>query len=89
MRLLIVSHTPHFDSGDQAVGWGPTVRELSYLAALFDSVTHIAVGYPGPAPASALPYAAGNVRVRLVEPAGGEVARPPESAELRAEPNES
>ena len=72
MRLLIVSHTPHFDSGDQAVGWGPTVRELSYLAALFDSVTHIAVGYPGPAPASALPYAAGNVRVRLVEPAGGE-----------------
>lgn len=75
MRLLIVSHTPHYHAGDQIVGWGPTVRELGYLAALFDSVVHIAVGYPGPAPASALPYAAANVRVRLVEPAGGDTLR--------------
>lgn len=71
MRLLIVSHTAHFRSGDRVVGWGPTVRELDYLAALFDEVVHVAVGYPDAAPASALPYAAGNVRVRLVAPAGG------------------
>lgn len=75
MRLLIVSHTPHYQTSDGVAGWGPTVRELGYLAELFDSVRHIAVGYPGPAPASALPYAAANVRVRLVEPAGGNALR--------------
>lgn len=75
MRLLIVSHTAHFRSGDRVVGWGPTVRELDYLAALFDEVVHVAVGYPDAAPASALPYAAGNVRVRLVAPAGGQTLR--------------
>ena len=72
MRLLIVSHTPHYHSAEGVVGWGPTVRELDYLAALFDEVTHVAVGYPGRAPASALAYAAPNLRVRLVPPAGGE-----------------
>ena len=75
MRLLIVSHTPHYHDGDRVVGWGPTVRELGYLAALFDSVTHVAVGYSGQPPASALPYTAPNLRVRLVEPAGGSSLR--------------
>lgn len=75
MRLLIVSHTPHYFAGGGVVGWGPTVREMGYLSELFDSVTHVAVGYPGAAPASALPYAADNVRVRLVEPAGGDRLR--------------
>ena len=75
MRLLIVSHTPHYHAGDRVVGWGPTVRELGYLAELFDSVVHVAVGYSGPAPASALPYASDNVRVRLVRPAGGDTLR--------------
>ena len=72
MRLLIVSHTPHYYSAEGVVGWGPTVRELDYLAALFDEVTHVAVGYPGQPPASALSYAAPNLRVRLVAPAGGD-----------------
>ncbi|MBP6016370.1 MAG: glycosyltransferase family 4 protein [Candidatus Promineofilum sp.] len=72
MRLLIISHTPHYHAAEGVVGWGPTVRELDYLAALFDQVTHVAVGYPGQPPASALPYAAPNLRVRLVAPTGGE-----------------
>ncbi|MEZ4539454.1 MAG: glycosyltransferase [Chloroflexota bacterium] len=72
MRLLIISHTPHYHSDEGIVGWGPTVRELDYLAALFDQVTHVAVGYPGHPPASALPYKASNLRVRLLAPAGGE-----------------
>lgn len=75
MRLLIVSHTAHYQSGSHLVGWGPTVRELNYLAALFDDVVHVAIGHPGPAPASALPYTAENVRVRLVAPAGGQTLR--------------
>lgn len=75
MRLLIVSHTAHYRSAGRLVGWGPTVRELNYLAALFDEVVHIAVGYPDPAPAGALPYTADNVRVRLVAPTGGQTLR--------------
>lgn len=71
MRLLIVSHTPHYQSGGHVVGWGPTVRELNYLAELFDEVVHVAVSYPQAAPASALPYTSANIRARLVAPAGG------------------
>lgn len=71
MRLLIVSHTPHYQSGDRIVGWGPTVRELNYLAELFEEVIHVATLYPGAAPASALPYATPSIRTRLVAPTGG------------------
>lgn len=71
MRLLIVSHTPHYQSDGRIVGWGPTVRELNYLAELFEEVVHVATLYPGAAPASALPYSAPSVRTRLVAPAGG------------------
>ncbi len=72
MKLLIVSHTTHYHDGGRVVGWGPTTRELDALAALFDEITHVATLYPGAAPASALPYTAGNVRLRLVAPAGGD-----------------
>jgi len=71
MKLLIVSHTTHYHDGGRVVGWGPTVRELDALAALFDEIVHVATIYPGAAPASALPYMAANVRLRLVPPAGG------------------
>lgn len=72
MKLLIVSHTTHYHDGGRIVGWGPTVRELDALAALFDEIVHVATIYPDPAPASALPYTAANVRLRLVAPAGGD-----------------
>ncbi len=75
MRLLIISHTSHHSANGRIVGWGPTVRELDYLAELFAEVVHVAVGYPGPAPASSLPYSAPNIRVRLVAPAGGDSLR--------------
>ncbi len=71
MRLLIVSHTTHHEREGELVGWGPTVREIDYLAELFDEVTHVATLEPGTAPSSALPHAAPNVRLRLVAPAGG------------------
>ena len=72
MRLLIVSHTPHHRAAGRLVGWGPTVRELDYLSALFDEVIHIAPVYDGPAPGNALAYTSPRVRVRAVRPAGGE-----------------
>ncbi|MFQ5568398.1 MAG: glycosyltransferase family 4 protein [Rhodothermales bacterium] len=71
MRLLIVSHTPHYEENDGFKGWGPTIREISYLARLFDEVVHVAPLFKEIAPASALPYESSNIRVRPVSPTGG------------------
>jgi len=71
MRLLIISHTPHFWREGQLVGWGATIREIDELATLFHSVTHIAPVYPQAAPDSAMAYRTPNVRVRAVPPSGG------------------
>ena len=75
MRLLIVSHTPHYRAAGEIVGWGPTVRELDYLAELFDEVVHIAPLYGEAAPGSALAYGSPRGRLRPVAPAGGETLR--------------
>ena len=47
------------------------MRELGRLAGLFDELVHVAPLHEGPAPASALPYDAPNVRHVPVRPAGG------------------
>jgi glycosyltransferase involved in cell wall biosynthesis len=72
-RLVIVSHTPHYrsDSGEIS-GWGPTVREISYLSSLFEAVVHVAPVHDGPPPGTSLPYEASNVRVVGVRESGGE-----------------
>jgi len=75
MRLLIISHTPHYRAAGQLVGWGPTVRELDHLAELFDEVVHVAPLYDEAAPGSALAYTAPRLRLRVVAPAGGETWR--------------
>lgn len=71
MKLLIVSNMSHYRRGDELVGWGPTVEEISYLARLFDEVVHIGCLHPSPPPASSLPYTCGNLRFVGVRPAGG------------------
>ncbi len=71
LRLLVVSHTPHYDGEGGIRGWGPTVRELDHLATLFQQLVHIAPLYPDPAPAAALPYHNPNVRMVAVPPSGG------------------
>ncbi|MCB0079131.1 MAG: glycosyltransferase family 4 protein [Anaerolineales bacterium] len=71
MKLLIISHTAHYYQNSSVVGWGPTVREIDHLAALFERVVHVAPLHPSPVPASALPYTAGNVRLVSVPPSGG------------------
>ena len=70
MRLLVISHTPHFLKGNTVVGWGPTVREIDQLASLFDEVVHIAPLHEG-TPESALAYEA-PVKFLPVPPSGGE-----------------
>ena len=75
MRLLIVSHTDHYRRNGEVVGWGATVREIDWLATLFDEVVHIAPLHSAPAPASALPYTSNRVQMRFVPPAGGKRIR--------------
>lgn len=72
MRLLVISHTPHHRQGEMVLGWGPTVRELDYLATRFDQLVHLAILHLGTPPASSLPYSAKNLRTVLLPPAGGD-----------------
>jgi glycosyltransferase involved in cell wall biosynthesis len=73
MRLVIISNMAHYRRADGAiVGHGATARELDALATLFDEVRHVACLHDDPAPASALPYAAPNLALIPVPPAGGD-----------------
>ena len=73
MKLLIVSHTPHYLRGDAVVGFGPTVREIDHLTRLFTSVVHLApLHRQERAPASALPYRSSAVSLQPLPVTGGE-----------------
>jgi glycosyltransferase involved in cell wall biosynthesis len=84
VKLVIVSHTPHYRSAAGIVGWGPTVREIDHFAELFREVVHIAPRYEVAAPESAMAYMSARVRVVAVRPAGGERARDKLGILLRA-----
>jgi glycosyltransferase involved in cell wall biosynthesis len=71
MKLLIVSHTEHYKRGNIVTGWGPTIREINYLATLFDEVVHVAMLKDGSAPDSALPYDSDKIRFSPVPVSGG------------------
>ena len=75
MRLLIIGHTSHYLRDGEIVGWGPTVKEVNWLARVFDSVTHLACFHSEPAPKSALPYDTDKVSFVGVPPAGGRTVR--------------
>lgn len=72
MKLLIVSHTPHYLRDNIPVGWGPTIREIDFLTRLFDQVVHVAPLHVEDPPDSSLPYTSKRVRFRPVRPAGGD-----------------
>jgi glycosyltransferase involved in cell wall biosynthesis len=72
MKLLIISHTPHYYKQGQIVGWGPTVREINQIATLFDHIEHLAPLHLQPAPVSALPYTDNRLSFTPVKPAGGD-----------------
>jgi glycosyltransferase involved in cell wall biosynthesis len=75
MKLLVISHTPHYKLEDCLVGWGPTIREVDCLAGLFDEVVHVAPLHAEAAPISSLPYNSHRVRFRAIPPVGGESFR--------------
>lgn len=71
MKLVIVSHTPHYRHHGSLVAWGPTVREIDQLARVFSEIVHVAPLHAGPAPRSSLPYLAKSIRIQPVRPSGG------------------
>jgi glycosyltransferase involved in cell wall biosynthesis len=71
MKLLAISHTPHYIQGSQITGFGPTVREIDFLSDLFDEVVHVAPLHREQPPRSAIPYESPIVRVRPVAATGG------------------
>jgi glycosyltransferase involved in cell wall biosynthesis len=75
MRLLIVSHTPHYLRNGNLVGWGPTILEIDHLAQLFDQIVHIAPLHLGFADNSALPYSSKNIILDPVPRSGGKCFR--------------
>src|SRR2546422_9860982 len=75
MKLLVISHTPHYLKDGRFVGWGPTVRELDQLPEIFKQVIHLAPLHHEMAPASVLPYRSTRLEFRPLPPAGGERLR--------------
>lgn len=71
MKLLIISHIPHYINNGRIVGWGPTIQEINHLSLIFDEIRVIANLYAETAPLSALPYLSQRVHLIPVPPAGG------------------
>jgi glycosyltransferase involved in cell wall biosynthesis len=72
-KLVIISHTEHYLNDDgKAVGWGPTVNEINYLADYFEEIVHIACLLNDKAPLSSNSYSKNNVKFVPISPFGGE-----------------
>lgn len=71
MRLAIISHTEHYlDCDGHVAGWGPTVREINFMAPHFEKIYHIACLHKGVPPPSSLRYTGDNI-VFIPIPASG------------------
>lgn len=72
MNLLIISHTEHYVSNGEIVGWGPTVREINDLKKQFTKIYHIACLYKDRgAPLSAISYNNSDIEFIPISPFGG------------------
>lgn len=70
-KLVIISHTNHYQDGDVVKGWGPTISEVNYLADYWDEVVHVGCMNAGEVPSSALPYIKNNIRFAPIPSYGG------------------
>jgi glycosyltransferase involved in cell wall biosynthesis len=71
-KLVIISHTAHQLHPEHGpVGWGPTVREINFLAAHWDEVVHVACLEEAQPAGSSLPYSSGNIRFIPIPTFGG------------------
>jgi glycosyltransferase involved in cell wall biosynthesis len=71
-KLVIISHTAHQLHPEHGpVGWGPTIREINFLAAHWDEVVHVACLEAAQPAGSSLPYSSNNVQFVPIPPFGG------------------
>ena len=73
MTLLIISHTEHYKNTDGGIiGFGPTIKEIDYLAEKYGHVIHVACLHPNKVPPkSAVAYKNKNVTFVPIPPYGG------------------
>ena len=70
--LAVISHTEHYYTTDgKVVGWEPTVRELNYLAEIFDLIYHIAPIHDSKPNRATASYKADNIIYVPIKPSGG------------------
>jgi glycosyltransferase involved in cell wall biosynthesis len=73
VKLVVISHTEHFQKGNQIVGFGPTVREINFIANHFEKVVHVALFFKGvEASGNAIAYTEENIQFVPLVPAGGQ-----------------
>lgn len=72
MKLLIISHTPHYYNKDGIlVSWGSTAREINHLLDIFESIIHVAPLCEGLPPNNLLPYTSDRISFRPIHATGG------------------
>ena len=72
MKLVIISHTPHYTKGGNYLGWGPTINEINHLSKLFSKIYHIAPLYDDEkCPKSSLSYHSSKIKYIPIIPGGG------------------
>jgi len=70
--LAVISHTEHYYTTDgKIVAWEPTVRELNYLAEIFDLIYHIAPIHDSKPNRATAAYKADNIIYVPIKPSGG------------------
>jgi glycosyltransferase involved in cell wall biosynthesis len=72
VKLVIISHTEHYQKGNEVVGFGPTVREVNFVAKHFEKVVHVSLFFEGvEASGNAIAYSESNIQFVPLRPAGG------------------
>jgi glycosyltransferase involved in cell wall biosynthesis len=71
-KLVIISHTAHQMHPEHGpVGWGPTIREVNFLAAHWDEVVHVACLERAKPAGSSIPYIGKNIQFKAIPTFGG------------------
>lgn len=72
MKIAIISHTEHIiEPNGKIKGWGPTVREINFLATKFEAIYHIACVTESADTPSSLYYDAPNIHFLPIPSSGG------------------
>lgn len=72
MKIVIISHTEHYQNAEGGVfGWGPTIREINHLAQDCEALIHLAPLHSGKPPQSSLSYTNQNISYHALKPSGG------------------